>query len=103
VTLSWMRSERAIQRLWSGFHDPETSHAHTEMLEHGYFHERKVERFVARTFLLAFTLLLILLAMQHSMGGAHAPGKSYTRHPRFPTHFACHHVLISPGWRISML
>ena len=58
---------------------------------------------MARTFFLAFTSLLILLAMQHSRGEVHAPKKSYTRHPRFPTHFAGHHVLISPGWRTACL
>jgi hypothetical protein len=35
VTFLWMRSQRAIQRLWSGFHEPEKSHAHAEMLWHG--------------------------------------------------------------------
>jgi hypothetical protein len=47
-------------------------------------------------FFLAFTLLLIVLAMQNSRGEAHAPKKLFTCHPRFPTHFAGHHVLISP-------
>jgi hypothetical protein len=87
VTFSWMRSERVIQRLWCGFHEPEKSHAHTEMVLHGYFHESTVERSVARTFFLAFSLLLIVLAMQHSRGEAHALKKSCTCHPRFPTHF----------------
>jgi hypothetical protein len=72
------------------------------MLWHGDFHESTVERSVARTFFLAFTLLLIVLAMQHSRGEVHAPKKSYTRYPRFPTHFAGHDALISPGWRIPM-
>ncbi len=102
VTFSWMRCERAIERLWSGFHEPETSHAHTEMLWNGDFHESTVERSVARTFFLAFTLLLILLVMQRSMGEVHAPKKSYACHPRFPTHFSGHNALISQGWRISM-
>jgi hypothetical protein len=44
ITFSWMQSQRAIERLWSGFHEPETSHAHTEMLWHGYFHESTVDR-----------------------------------------------------------
>jgi hypothetical protein len=51
-----MRSQQAIERLWSGFHEPEPSHAHAEMLWQGYFHERTVERSVARTFFLAFKL-----------------------------------------------
>ena len=72
-----MLRQQAIERLWSGFLEPETSHAHTEMLWHGYFHESSVERSVCRPVFLAFTLLLILLAMQHSMGGAHVPEKSY--------------------------
>ncbi len=50
--LSWMRSERAIERLWSGFHEPETSLAHVEMLWHRHFHESTVDRAV----LLAFKL-----------------------------------------------
>jgi hypothetical protein len=54
-------------------------------------------------FFLAFTLLLIVLVMQNSRGEAHAPKKSCTCHPRFPTHFAGHHVLISPGWRTPCL
>ncbi len=102
VTFSWTQSERAIERLWSGFDEPEKSHAHVEMLWSGYFHKSTVERSVSSTFFLASTSLLILLAMQHSRGEVHAPKKSYTRHPRFPTHFAGHHVLISPGWRIPM-
>jgi hypothetical protein len=35
VTFSWMRRQQAIQRLRSGFHEPETSYAHAEMLRHG--------------------------------------------------------------------
>ncbi len=102
VTFSWMRSQQAIERLWSGFYEPETSHALAEMLWHGYFSESAVERSVARTFFLAFTLLLILLVMQRSRGEVHAPKKSYTCHPRFPTHFSGHNALILPGWRIPM-
>ncbi len=99
VTFSWMRSQRAIESLWSEFHEPEPSHAHAEILWHGYFHASTVDSAVW----LAFKLVtVIVLAMQHSMGGAHVPEKSYTCHPRFPTHFACHNVLISPGWRIPM-
>jgi hypothetical protein len=46
VTFLWMRSQRAIQRLWSGFHEPETSNSHAEMLWHGDFHESTVDRAV---------------------------------------------------------
>ena len=34
--------------------------------------------------------------MQHFQGEAHTHKTSYTCHQRFPTHFACHNVLISP-------
>jgi hypothetical protein len=96
VTFSWMRSQHAIQRLRSGFHEPKTSHAHEKMLWHRWFHPKTVDRSV----LLAFTLLLIVLAMQHSRGESHAPKTLYTRHPRFPKHFSCHNICVSPGWRI---
>jgi hypothetical protein len=66
VTFSWTPSQQASQRLWSGFHEPEKSNVDAEMLWHGYFHESTVERSVCRPVFLAFTLLLILLAMQHS-------------------------------------
>jgi hypothetical protein len=46
VTFLWMRSQQAIQRLWSGFHEPEPSLVHAEMLWHGYFHKRTVDRAV---------------------------------------------------------
>jgi hypothetical protein len=39
-----MPSQQAIQRLWSGFHDPETSFLRAEMLWHGDFHESTVDR-----------------------------------------------------------
>jgi hypothetical protein len=73
-----MRSERAIQRLWSRFHELKKSLARAEMLWHGDFHESTVDRAVARTFFLAFTLLLIVLAMQRSRGEDHVPEKSCT-------------------------
>jgi hypothetical protein len=92
----------AIERLWSGFDEPEKSHVDVEMLLHGYLHESTVKRSVARTFFLAFTSLLILLAMQHFQGVTHAPKKSCTCHPRFPTHSAGQNALIASGWRIPM-
>jgi hypothetical protein len=72
-----MQSQQAFERLWSGFHEPEKSLARAEMLLHGDFHESTVERSVARTFFLAFTLLLILLVMQRSRGEVNAP-KNHT-------------------------
>jgi hypothetical protein len=43
VTFSWMRSQQAIERLWSGFLELQTSHAHAEVLWHGHFHESTVD------------------------------------------------------------
>jgi hypothetical protein len=81
-----------IQGLWSGFHEPESSLAHVEMIWHCWYHPNTVERSVRRVFTCA--------TMQHSRGKAHALKKSYTCHPRFSTHFACHNVFTSAGWRI---
>jgi len=95
VTISWMRSQPAIHGFGSGFYEPETSNAHQKMLCHRWFHPKTVGRSV----LLAFTLLLIVLAMQHSRLESHAPKTSYTR-PTFSNHFSGHSVFVSPGWRI---
>ena len=41
-----------------------------------------------------------IVLVQHSRGESHVLEKSYTCHPRFTTHFACHDVLVSLGWKI---
>ena len=46
-----------IQGLWSGFHEPESSLAHVEMIWHCWYHPNTVERSVGRV----FTWLLIVL------------------------------------------
>ncbi len=76
VIFSWMPSQQAIQRLRSGFHQPETSHTHAEMLWHGSLYLNTMDRSVW----CAFTLLFIVLAIQHSRGGSNASKKLCTCH-----------------------
>jgi hypothetical protein len=57
VIFSWMPSQQAIQRLRSGFHEPEKSHVDAEMLWHGLFYLNTMDRSIW----CAFTLLLSTL------------------------------------------
>ncbi len=59
VIFSWMPSQQVIERLSSGFYEPETSHAHAKMLWHRWFYLNAVDRSVW----CAFTLLFIVLAI----------------------------------------
>jgi hypothetical protein len=92
------RSKQTMQCLQRRFHQPKTFHAHAEVLWDLWFHSRTLDRSVW----LAFTLLLVVLATQHSRGESHAPEKLYTRHLSFPTHFSGHGDLALPGWSIPI-
>ncbi len=96
VNFSWMPSQQAIQRLRSGFYQPETSHAHAKMLWHRWFYLNTVDRSVWY----AFTLLFIVLTVQHSRGESHAP-KTILCNLSFPTHFAGHNTFVSSGRKNS--
>jgi hypothetical protein len=90
------QSQHAIRCLRRGFYQPKSFHAHAEMLWDAWFHSRTLDRSVW----LAFTLLLVVFAIQHSRGESYAPEKSYTRHLCFPSHFSGHNDLASPPWSI---
>ena len=75
VTFSWMASQQAIQRLRSGFHEPETLHAHAGMLWHGWFHPSTVDRSVWLAF------MFLRLSLRCSIPGEHSSTRKLVHMP----------------------
>ncbi len=88
-------SQQAMQRFANRFHQQETSYAHAEMIWHRWFDSLTLDISVWQ----AFTLLLVVLATQHSRSESNAPEKSNTCHQRFLAHFPGHNVFVLLGWK----